>query len=120
MRQRAQSLLDWVTLNHHEDGTRVEIKPTAGLDGTLFGSYDLILESYDQNSRLAIPSVLRTDTILITILRPEKCFEPPQSSLTFTKEIQVYREYEPTVYFPADVFTAGSHSLTDYDCQGLF
>ena len=95
MRQKPGTELIWITLDQSENGTRVFFRP----DLTTEGDHSLVLESYDHNSRLAVPSTLKTDTIKVHI-RSAKCKTNPETSFKFAQEVIVYREYGPTINLP--------------------
>ena len=46
--------------------------------------------------------------------KPQTNFKFPESSVI------VYREYGPTIQFPAQVFSIGPHTVDDYDCGGSY
>ena len=86
---------------------------------TQLGNHSIELESYDNNSLLASPTILKTDKIKVYV-RPARCFTNPETRLTFAPEVVAYREYGPTINLPAYVFEIGPHTVNDYDCKGSY
>jgi len=105
LKQKLGTEISWLTFTEEKLKTKVNFAASASVP---IVDVNIVLESYDFAG--GVYSALKTDTITVRVLPfPSECKIPLRNSFTTSQRIAIIKEWEPTIYFPENLFS-GPHT----------
>ena len=81
------SELSWVSIEQNDAHSVIYLAPKVFDNGKEYGEYQFFLESYDRKSKAVHPKALKTDLIVVKVIRPSVCRQAASTTVTFKPEV---------------------------------